>query len=226
VLIDTGGQPGASRRPPETAQAIRQGDSPTTPGHLEPTPTAAASTAATASANPDPTAAAGTGSTPTPTSNTVKNIRTAPARNANARSHPRTVAPGRPSRPAIDRHPDPTALAVNAAPITSTVSALRTSTDTGNSTCVTPHDGHRPRRGRSLTSPAGLRTTRNRAQPHLDNAAPHPGQPIRPADNAVSTASVESLTVTISASERPHGPPGIAANREQEGRHLACSWSR
>lgn len=216
MLIDSGGQPGASRRPPEAADAIRHGDSPTTTGHLDPVPTAAASTAATASRNGEPAAAAGTGSTPTPTSSTVKNTRTAAAREANTRSHPRTVAPGRPSRAAIGRHPDPAALAASAAPITSTASARRTSTDTGSNTCVTPHDAHRPRRGRRPSAPARPRTTRDRAQPHRDNAAPH-GQWIRPAANAVSTAAIESLTVIISASERSHGPPDIAGKTRAGG---------
>jgi hypothetical protein len=221
VLIDSGGQPGVSSRPPDAADAIRHGDNPTTTGHLEAVPAAAASTAATASRNGEPAAAAGTGSTPTPTSNTVKNPRTASAREANARSHPRTVAPGRPSRAAIGRHPDPAAFAASAAPITSTASARRTSTDTGSNTCVTPHDAHRPRRGRTPSTPARPRTVRNLAQPHRDNAAPH-GQWIRPAANAVSTAEDESLTVIISASERSHGPPDIAG-KTKDGRAVTMT---
>lgn len=187
MLIDSGGQPGESSRPPEAAHAIRHGDSPTTPGHLEPAPTAIASTDATASANRDPAAAAGTGSIATPTSNTVKNTRTAPALAANRRSHPRTVSPARPSHAAIDRHPAPDALAASAAPITSAASALLASTDTGSSTCVAPQSEHRPRRGRSSTDPPTPRTTRALAQPHpastpgtADTRSARPPTPPRP----------------------------------------------
>ncbi len=134
MLIDTGGQQGASSREPETAQAIRQGDSPTTFGHRAAAPIDAAITDATASANTDPAAAAGTGSGASVTSSAVNNPRTASAREENRRNHPRTVAPGRPNRSATRRHPNPAALSASPAPTTSTASARRTSTETGNST--------------------------------------------------------------------------------------------
>lgn len=219
-------QPGASSRPPDTADAIRHRDSPTTPGHLAPAPTAIASTDATASANRDPAAAAGTGSTPTPTSKTVKNTRTASARAANRRSHPRTVSPARPKRTAIGRHPTPNALATSAAPITSTASALLASTDTDNSTCVTPQPEHRPRRGRSSTDPVSPRTTRVLAQPHPANTPGHLGHPTRPAANAASTSTTESPTVTTSASKRPHGPPDNAGKQGGRAVSMNSSWSR
>lgn len=134
MLIDTGGQEGANNREAETAQAIRQGDTPTIRGQRAPAPTAAAITDATASANTDPAAAAGTGSGATVTSNAVNTARTLSAREANRRNQPRTVAPGRPNRSATRRHPSPDALSTNPAPTTSTASARRTSKDTGSST--------------------------------------------------------------------------------------------
>ena len=65
------GQPGASRRPPDTAAASSHGGTSPIPGHLDLTATLAPATAATASANAVTGAAGGTGSTPAPTSSAV-----------------------------------------------------------------------------------------------------------------------------------------------------------
>jgi hypothetical protein len=218
VLIVPDGQPGANNNPPDAADAIRHGDNPTTPDHLDPAATADPSTEDTASRSADPADAGMTGSTPTATINVVKNKRIASALARNTRSHPRTVSPGLPSRAATVRHPAPEAAAASADPITSTPSARRANNDAGNSTCVTPHDPHRPRRGRTVNDDDVPRTDRDRAQPQRASADPHRGQPIRPSTNAASTATTESPTVTTIASERsaalPASPPST-----REGRH-------
>lgn len=223
MLIVSDGQPGASNSPPDAADAIRHGDSPTIEDHREPAATAAPSTDDTASANPVPAAAGTTGSTPTATSNVVKNIRTASALDRNTRSQPRTVSPGRRRPAATVRHPAPEAAAASAAPITSAASARRASNPAGSSTCVTPHPAHRPRRGRSLTTPNSPRTDRTLAQPHRASTAPHSGQPIRPAANAASTPTTESPTVTTIASERsaalPASPPSTTGGPPPDNLH-------
>lgn len=212
MLIVSGGQPGASSSPPEAADAIRHGDSPTTPGQRDPAATAAPTIDDTASRSAVPDDAGTTGSTPTATINVVKNTRTASARSRNTRSQPRTVSPGLPSRAAAVRHPEPEVDAASAAPITSAASARRASKPAGNSTCVTPQPTHLPRRGRTRTTPDTPRTDRALAQPQQANAAPHNGQPIRPARSAASTATTESPTVTTIASERSAALPASPAS--------------
>ncbi len=114
----------------------------------------------TASANTDPAGSNAAARQSSSTSSPVHSARTASAFPAKARSQPRTVDAGRPSRAAIGRCPCPRALARNAAPITSTASARRTRHETANSTCVTRQPKHRTRRGRSRPTP---RTVRGRA---------------------------------------------------------------
>ena len=92
------GQPGASRRPPDTAAASSHSGTSPTSGHLEATAALAPATAATASANAETAAAGGTGSTPTPTSSAVNATRTASARPAKRRTQPRTVSDRPPQR--------------------------------------------------------------------------------------------------------------------------------
>ena len=97
MLIHNHGQDGASNLPPEAADAANHGDTAPSTGHLAATATAAPTIAATASANRDCAAAGTTGSGPQSTSSTVNATRTASAREANRRSHPRTVSTGRPA---------------------------------------------------------------------------------------------------------------------------------
>ncbi len=177
MLIHNHGQDGASSLPPEAADAASHGDTAPSTGHLDATATAAPTTAATASANNDPIAAGTTGSGPVSTSNAVNATRTASARAANRRNHPRTVSTGRSSTAATARQPAPAAFAASAAPITSARSARRSNATTGSSTCVVPHPRQQARRGRTRTVAApGPRSTRGLAQPHRDRRHPHPGQ--------------------------------------------------
>ncbi|BCI83698.1 hypothetical protein MTY66_53230 [Mycolicibacterium sp. TY66] len=67
------------------------------------------------------------------------------------------------SRAAIRRCPTPAARTNSDIQICSAAYALRSSTVTGNNTCVTKHDRHRARRGR--TAPARPTTRRERANP-------------------------------------------------------------
>src|SRR5262249_11160553 len=128
---------------------------------------------------------------------------TASTRPANRRSHPRTVCSGRPNPAAIRRYPTPSDLAVNAAPITTTVSARRSSNPTGSSTCVAPQPTHRARRGRTRTTPPESRTARTRACPQpASPPAEHPGQTIRPSTSRCSTTAGSPPTVTNDASVR------------------------
>jgi hypothetical protein len=133
VLRDPPGQPGASKRPVLTAVANRHPDTMSTPKRRA-TADAAAPTAATASANTAPAASGNTASTTSVTANAVNAERTDSAREANRRSHPRTVDGARPSRIAIARWPRPAALSTNAEPITAAVSARRASASTSSNT--------------------------------------------------------------------------------------------
>jgi hypothetical protein len=185
VLAPATGHDGDSNRPPLAEHATRQ---PPTPAANESSnrPRAAAHnrpSAATASATGPPGAGPGAPtSTPVAIAARVKNTRTASARPANRRSHPRTVVAGTPNPAAIDLcPPPPTAFALNAAPITSTEYALRSRHDTGSNTCVTRHAEQRLRRGRNrCEAPANSVITRQRANPHALNRAPHPGHASSP----------------------------------------------
>jgi len=121
VLINLGVEPGASNRPPVTAEASSHADNPLTTSPQRPTTaTAAAATAATASANPPPAGLGNTGAGSSATNNSVNPTRTSSARDRNRRTHPRTVPSARPNRPAIRRYPQPSADNTNPEPITST----------------------------------------------------------------------------------------------------------
>src|SRR5436309_6593214 len=186
------------------------------PGQREAAATAAPATAATASAKTDSAAAGGTGSIPTSTSSPVKNTRTAPAREPNRRSQPRTVSTGRPHAAAIDRAPAPAAFAASAAPITSARSTRLASTNTGKSTCDTPQPAQRARRGRSLTGPCPPRSTRARAHPHRASTPPQHGHSSSPPASCPSTSAAFAPTVSTSASERSTALPG-ALGQETPG---------
>ena len=81
----------------------------------------------------------------------MKNSRTRPADPRNRRSLARTVPSGTPDAAAIGRNPWPRAARASMSPITAVPSHRRASSHAGSSTCVTPHDAHRARRGRTAT---------------------------------------------------------------------------
>ena len=140
---------------------------------------------------------------------------------ASARSQPRTVEAGRPSRPAITRCPAPAALASNPRPITSPASARRARHHAGNSTCVTPHPRHRDLRGTSSTSgPSSTRTSRATPFPHLASTPPHDGQASSPPANCRSTTHRSAFTVcTTPPSVNPAALPSPVPNEEAGGPH-------
>lgn len=163
-------------------------------------------TAAIASAHADPAGPGNTGSGASARHHQVNTARTASTRAAKRRNQPRTVAGARSSRAAIRRCPSPTAFAASAAPITAAVSARRTSTSTGSSTCVIRQPVHRDRRGTIRTGLPGPRTVRARAQPHPVSAPTHPGHANPPERSRSSTAPASISTVSIappSATTRP-----------------------
>lgn len=101
-----GGHPGDNNRPPLAAEATSQPvTAPTRPAPTNRCRVAVSSTptAATASALPGPAGPGGTTSTPVAIANPVKNTRTASARAANRRNHPRTVPGGTPNNTPIGR---------------------------------------------------------------------------------------------------------------------------
>jgi hypothetical protein len=61
------------------------------------------------------------------------------------------VASGTLVAAAIDRNPWPRAARASMSPITAVASHRRESSDAGRRTCVTPHEQHRARRGRTAT---------------------------------------------------------------------------
>jgi len=181
------GQPGERSRPPDDAAATCHAvTGPTTPAapNLAITAAAAAPTATSTSRHGDPMAFGTARSTPASCATNTKCTRTASNREPHRRNQPRTVPVGTPSQTAIRRWPRPAARAVSAAPITSTVSARRSNTVTGNNTCVRRQSPHRARRGRNEPTP---RTPRRRAHPHGANTPGQPGHPTSPAVNRDST---------------------------------------
>ena len=164
ALQPPAGQPGATSRPPLAADAAAHTGTCPSRGHRAPTAAAAPAIADTAAASTLAAPAGITGSGAVPASSTAKNTRTVPARDANRRSHPRTVSAGRPSSRVILRYPAPDAAASSAAPITAAASARRDRHHAGSSTCVPPHPRHRDLRGRTRTSgPSRIRTGRSAA---------------------------------------------------------------
>ena len=136
MLIDTGGHPGASNRPPDTDTTTSHGATAPSPNRVATAPAAAviAVIAVIASAQTDPAGSGITGSGSSAANHPVNTARTASARPANRRNQPRTVAAGRPSPTAIRRCPAPAAFATSADPITTATSARRSSINTGNNT--------------------------------------------------------------------------------------------
>ncbi|TCN53557.1 hypothetical protein EV641_106203 [Rhodococcus sp. SMB37] len=118
---------------------------------------------------------------------------------------------GRHPRPGGDRPmPEPRALATNAANTNSARYARRSNNDTGNSTCVTPHERQRARRGRTRVSVPAITRGRAYSQPP-SSPAPQPGQPIPPAARRDSTRTGSTSTVTIDASRITATPPRESA---------------
>jgi hypothetical protein len=92
----------------------------------------------------------------------VNASRTRPADKRNRRSRSRTVSSGTPDPAAIDRNPWPRAARASISPITAAESRRRASSHAGSSTCVTPHEEHRDRRGRTDTGSRPAMKTRRR----------------------------------------------------------------
>ena len=93
----------------------------------------------------------------------------------------------------------------------------RSNTVTGRSTCVTRHEAHRARRGRSTS--ATPCTSRARAQPHGRSDSSHPGHVSWPLANLASTRTGSTSTVTNGASVHQHGPPvAVLHDIKREGR--------
>ncbi len=207
---DAGGHPGDRNRP--LLHATATAASVNAP-RIEPSPNRAAiaalaaPTAATTSPHPDPVAFGIDTSTPAATATPRNQPRTTSARPPITRNQPRTVDTGTPNRAPIGRCPPPAALTTTAAQIRSATYALRSNNDTGNNTCVTKHDRHRDRRGR--TSSATPTTGLARAKPHPVNTPPgHDGHNTSPAANRDSTQTGSTSTVTISAFRTNARRPG------------------
>lgn len=124
---------------------------------------AASPSTSRASAKTDPVTGTAAAQALSSWSSPVNSTRRLSARTPNRRSQPRTVLTGRFSSAAMLRWPEPPALASSAWPITTTVSALRTSVEAGRSTCVDRHCEHNERRGRRVTTVATSRSPRSRA---------------------------------------------------------------
>ena len=120
-------------------------------GHRPAAAAAAAATATTASPAALPAGSSGTGSAARAPASRVKYSRTRPAEARNRRSRSRTVLAGTPDATAIDRNPCPRAARASMSPTTKAESHRRASSHAGSSTCVTPHEEHRDRRGRTAT---------------------------------------------------------------------------
>jgi hypothetical protein len=221
VLINFSADPGVNNQPEVTAAASRHGDTANTDRpHRAAIADVAATIAATASASSDP-AGSGTRGTGSRSHNRAVNAdRTGPARAANRRSQPRTVAAGRSINSAIRRCPHPAAARTSAAPITTTASARRTSQSAGNNTCVRPQPEHRARRGRSRhRSTPSPRSVRARPYPHDANRPPHAGHDNN-ADDSLRSTSAASLPTVSTASVRRFTRRWIApaGGRGSEGR--------
>jgi hypothetical protein len=204
VLINSTAVPGHSNRPAVTADASSHGDNTDTAWpQRRATAPAAATIAATASASSEPPGAGSRGSGSSAHASAVNADRSGPAREANRRSQPRTVATGLPSNCAIGRCPRPAAARASAAPITVAASARRASTPAGNSTCVRPHLAQTARRGRSRQPiPLSPRITRTRACPHPASRPEHPGQASRPSLSRRSTSAPSLPTVSTGVPPR------------------------
>ena len=144
-------------------------------------------TASTASPSSLPAGVTAPISASSATAHLAPHARRSAARCLLARSQPRTVPAGRPTRRAITRWPRPSAARRSASPITSVASRRRGISHAGASTCVVSHAPQRARRGLTDRTPFRSRTSRERANPHGDNGPQQPGHASCPAASAAST---------------------------------------
>ena len=144
-----------------TAAASSQADT-VSAGQRPAAAAAAAATATTASPSTLPAGSSGTGSPARTPASRVKCSRTRPADLRKRRSRSRTVSSGTPLAAAIDRNPWPRAARASMSPITSVPSHRRESSHAGRRTCVTPHEPHLARRGRTDTGKRPAVKTRRR----------------------------------------------------------------
>jgi hypothetical protein len=98
------------------------------------------------------------------------------------------------------------------------VSARRSSTPSGSSTCVAPHPRHLARRGRTSHRPASPRITRLRACPHPASTPAHPGHTNPPATSRRSTSHASTPTVNTGASAHHRAALPSLAKDIREGR--------
>src|SRR5665213_1146370 len=131
----------------------------------------------------------------------MKCSRMATAREANRRSHPRTVEAGRRRARAMRRWPSPRALATSALPIISVPSRRRTKVSSWTSTWVLSHGRQIERRKRRRSVPSTKRTSRSIPCPQGRNPEPQFGQFRRPCTRAASTAA-SSVPTMITAELR------------------------
>ena len=155
------------------------------PGHPgEPAqPPVTASSTARQSPDGDPDGASGRAASSPETcgSSPASRSRSTPARDANRDRHDRAVDAGTIRRPppgaAAHGRAAARPAAAASAPSTSTVMITsapyrrRDHRTARSSTCVRPHERHRPRRGRNGTHPSGIAISRHRANPHLASTA-------------------------------------------------------
>ena len=199
---------------------------------LYPPPASRVTASSTARQSPDgdPDGAAGRAASSPETcgSSPASRSRSTPARDANRDRHDRAVDAGTirrpPPGPAAHGRAAARPAAAASAPSTSTVMITsapyrrRDHRTAGSSTCVRPHERHRPRRGRNGTHPSGIAISRNRAKPHLASTPPH-GQRSTPRLSRDSTLDSEPRTVTTRCHLRHRRAafPGVTARRSRGG---------
>ena len=150
--------------------------------HRIPAAANAAPTEAAASASRVPPAgSSGTGSGDSAPARPVKNARTRGECSRNRPSRSRTVPSGTPVSSEIRTGSCPRAARTIMSPITAVESHRRDSSRAGSSTCVAPHDLHRPRRGRASATagsrPASTSGSRPGSRPRASNTARKAAQP-------------------------------------------------
>jgi hypothetical protein len=108
----------------------------------------------------------------------------------------------------------------NAAPITSARSRRLNNATVGNNTCVTRHDPHRPRRGRTTNSRPRPRNVRRRANPQgRSRPTPQASQPYSPATSLNSTRTASRLYHHHASNTSQHqtGPLAIRPRTKRGG---------
>jgi hypothetical protein len=130
----------------------------------------------------------------------------APVRVTKRRIQSRTVVAGSDNSPLIDLKLRPMAAAVRAAPMTSTRSSRRSSTQSGRITWVCWHTTHLPRCGRSLWLWPRSRTQRALAYPQ-SRSRPRHGQRSLPEAMAAATRAGGPFVMIRRRPPRPEGEP-------------------